>query len=268
MDAECAYTGRHLRMTPGNYRAQARCALRVVESLLDRLRQLDLYDRSAIVVTSDHGTTLFPRRNNPLAEIVTPGGISLHAVELFATPLLLVKPFGAQGPVQTSHAPTAITDLPATLLDLAGLPNTLETGTSAVALDAATPRQRTFAYHSWGGQGPNTPSSRWFDALHLFSVNGRVTDPDAWRYRRAIFEPTDDPAAQRRRHRVGLWEEESDAPAAAGRPAYWTGDYAAFFVPAHAGRVRFDVRKAPSLAAQTVTVRVDGRGRRTAPARR
>ena len=257
-DANCAYTGRRLRMTPGNYRAQARCALRAVESLLDRLRELDLYDRSAIVVTSDHGTTLFPRPYNPLAEIWSPADVSLHAIELFATPLLLVKPFGAQTAVQTSHAPTAITDLPATLLDLAGLPNTLDTGTSALALDTDTPRQRTFAYHSWVGQGPNVPSSQWMDVLHLYSVDGRVTDPDAWRYRRAIFEPTEDRAAQRRGHRIGLWEDESDGAAPAERPSYWTGDYAAFFVPADTGRVTFDVRKAPNLAEQTVTVQVDG----------
>ena len=257
-DAHCAYTGQRLRMTPGNFRAQARCALRAVESLLDRLRELDLYDRSAIVVTSDHGTTLFPRRNNPLAAIATPGGISLHAVELFATPLLLVKPFGAQGPVQTSHAPTAITDLPATLLDLAGLPNTLKTGTSALSLDADKPRQRTFTYHSWVGQGPNTLRSQWMDVLHLFSVEGRVTNPDAWRYRRAIFEPFKDRAAQRRRHRIGLWEDESAGLATTGRAAYWSGEYSAFFVPADTGRVTFDVRKAPDLVEQTVTVRVDG----------
>ena len=256
--ADCAYTGQRLALTPRNYQAQARCALRMVELLLDRLRELDLYDRSAIVVTSDHGTSMFPRSDSPLAAIASPARASLHDVELNATPLLLIKPFGAEGPARTSYAPTAITDLPATLLDLAGLPNPLGAGAPALALDPDRPRERTYAHHAWGGQSPNTFASPWFDALHLFSVNGRVTDPDAWRYRRVIFEPTDDSAAQRSAYRVGLWEDESDAPAAAGRPALWTGDYAAFFVPADTGRVRFDVRKAPSLAAQTVTVRVDG----------
>ena len=256
-DAHCGYTGR-LRMSPDNFRAQARCALRAVESLLDRLRELDIYDRSAIVVTSDHGTTLYPRPDNPLSRIDTPGDVSLHAVELFATPLLLVKPVGARGPMQTSHAPTAITDLPATLLDLVDLPNTLKTGTSVLALDADTPRRRTFAYHSWTGQGPNGPRSRWLDVLHLFSVDGRVTDPDAWRYRRPVFEPADDRAAQRRRHRVGLSKDDSDAAAPADRSTFWTSDYSVFFAPADTGRVTFAVRKASNLAEQNVTVRVDG----------
>ena len=256
-DAECVYPGRRPRLTRAGYLAQAQCALRVVRTLLDRLRDLGLYDRSAIIVTSDHGLALFPAADHPLRGIGSPAGRSLHSIESHATPLLLIKPFGAQGPLQTSDAPTAITDLPATLLDLAGLPNTLETGTSALVLDPARPRERTYAHHSWGGR--NTHTSRWFDVLHLFSVDGRVTDPAAWRYRRAIFEPADDRAAQRGAHRIGLWADEDAAEPAAGRRTYVSGEYAAFFVPADTRRVTFDVRKAPALAAQTVTVRVDGR---------
>ena len=40
-------------LTRAGYVGQARCALLAVRALLDRLRTLDLYDRSAIVVTSD-----------------------------------------------------------------------------------------------------------------------------------------------------------------------------------------------------------------------
>ena len=256
-DAECVYPGRRLRLTRAGYLAQAQCALRAVRTLLDRLRDLGLYDRSAIIVTSDHGLALFPAADHPLRGIGSPAGRTLRIIESDATPLLLIKPFGAQGPLETSDAPTAITDLPATLLDLAGLPNTLETGTSALALDPARPRERTYAHYSWGGR--NTHTSRWYDVLHRFSVNGRVTDPAAWRYQRAVFEPADDRAAQRGAHRIGLWADDDAAEPAAGRRTYVTGEYAAFFVPADTGRVTFDVRKAPALAAQTVTVRVDGR---------
>ena len=177
-DAECTYTGRQMPLTLDNYLAQARCALRVVGLLLDRLRQLDLYDRSAIVVTSDHGTARFPRSESPLAAFASPAGTSLHALELNATPLLLVKPFGAGGPLRTSDAPTAVADLPATLLDLAGLPNTLGTGTSVLALDPVRRRERTYAHHSWSLRlTANTWASPWFDVLHSSRSRGAWATP-------------------------------------------------------------------------------------------
>ncbi|MCY3843855.1 MAG: sulfatase-like hydrolase/transferase [Acidobacteria bacterium] len=253
-DAECTYTGRHMPLNLDNYLAQARCALRAVGLLLERLRQLDLYDRSAIVVTSDHGTARFPRSDSPLAAVASPAGTSLHTLELNATPLLLVKPFGADGPLRTSDAPSAVVDLPATLLDLAGLPNTLGTGTPVLALDPARGRERTYAHHSWGlGLTANTWGGSWFDVLHLFTVEGRVADPAAWRYRQALFGPARDREAQRRTHRVGLTEEQHPEPG-----IYRMGEYAAFFVPADTGRIAFDVRRAPGAAARSVTVRVDG----------
>ena len=52
-DADCGYAGGGVGLTRAGYVGQARCALLVVRALLDRLRTLDLYDRSAIVVTSD-----------------------------------------------------------------------------------------------------------------------------------------------------------------------------------------------------------------------
>ena len=123
-----------------------------MRALLDRLRTLDLYDRSAIVVTSDHGLGLFPPRNAPTERREgVPSGKSRRRMRLDATPLLLIKPFGAQGPLQLSYAPTSIVDLPSTLLDLAGLPNTLGSGKSALALDPAMPRERTYADRHVGG---------------------------------------------------------------------------------------------------------------------
>ena len=181
-DADCEYVGQDNALNPRNYRLQARCALRVVEFLFARLRELDLYDRSAIVVTSDHGAQWFPRGDSRFSGTASLAGARLRFLESVATPFLLIKPYGALGPVRTSDAPTSLTDVPATLLDLAGLPNTLGVGTSALALDPAVRRERTFQFHH-GGTGLPT------DALHVFSVDGRVTDPDAWRYQRAISGP-------------------------------------------------------------------------------
>ena len=132
-----------------SFDAQARCALSGVQALLDSLRALDLYDRSAIVVTSDHGLAAMTPDDHPLYGMRSPAG-PLDRIATDATPLLAIKPVGARGPLRTSDAPTAITDLPATLLDLAELPNTLRRGASVLALDPATPRERTYAHHEWG----------------------------------------------------------------------------------------------------------------------
>ena len=66
-DADCNY-GLNKTPIPEDYANQARCALSAVQALFDRLRALDLYDRSAIIVTSDHGEDLFmPEDQHPMA---------------------------------------------------------------------------------------------------------------------------------------------------------------------------------------------------------
>ncbi len=252
-DADCRYVGGRVRLTRARYVDQARCALTVVQALLDRLRALGLYDRSAIVVTSDHGLGLFPPRGTPPFRQGVPSGKSLLRVRIDATPLLLIKPFGAQAPLQFSDAPTSLADLPATLLDLAELPNTLGTGMSALALDPTRPRERTYADHSWGDR--NNSGSQYFDVLHLYTVDGQVTNPEAWRYRRPIFDPTANGRAQYRAHRIGMSAAEDDA-APAGQQVYRTDPYAVFFLKPEEDRIAFDVR--PAADSQTVTVRIDG----------
>ena len=254
-DAECEYVGGLVALTRARYVDQARCALTVVQTLVDRLRTLDLYDRSAIVVTSDHGLGVFPPRDAVASREGVPSGKSLLRMRIDAMPLLLVKPFGAEGPLQLSYAPTAITDLPATVLDLAGLPNTLGSGQSALALNPAMPRERTYADHSWGRY--NTSRSQYFDILHLYSVNGQATSADAWRYRRAIFAPGAKRNAQYLAHRIGMSAVEDNTAEPSVGQVYRTDDYAAFFVRPDAERIAFDLQATDS-ASQTVTVRIDG----------
>ena len=255
-DADCTYARTSTPPSEG-FANQARCALFAVRALLDRLRDLDLYDRSALIVTSDHGTELTyiqPEEEHPLRGIQSPARMTLPGVESRATPLLLVKPFASQGPLQTSYAPTAITDVPATLLDIADLPNALGRGASVLRIDPAGPRQRIYAH-----QDPKTRPNPFLDVLYVFAVNGRVNDPDAWSYRRTVFEPTDDRAAQRRENQIGLSADPNGTADEAGARTYRTDGYAVFYAVAEDSRVAFDVRRMPAMATtQTVTVRIDG----------
>ena len=255
-DANCETPGRRLPLTREHNLAQARCALTAVRAMLDRLRALDLYDSSAIIVTSDHGIGMFLPRNDPFAGASSPAG-DYGSIRAMATPILLIKPVDTRGPLRTSYAPTALTDIPATLLDLADLPNSLGPGTSALALDPATPRERTYAHHRWGRR--NNFNSPYFDVLHLFSVDGPVDRPGSWRHRRAIFEPTDARREQRRSYSVGLHELEHMQADSTNRRVYRAGEYAAFYAAPDTGHIMFDVRRPPDAAsAPMLTVRVDG----------
>ena len=189
-----------------------------------------------------------------MAGMRSPAGVTLAKTEPFATPLLLVKPFGAQGPLRTSYAPTSITDIPATVLELADLPNSLGLGASVFRIDPDAPRHRTYAHHS------GTPkSSPFYDALYVFSVNGRGNDPDAWSYHRSVFGPTTDRATQRREFQIGLVADPDDTANQFGTRVYRTDGYAVFYAAPENSPVTFDVRRIPTMATpQTVTVRVDG----------
>ena len=241
-DADCNY-GLNKTPIPEDYANQARCALSAVQALFDRLRALDLYDRSAIIVTSDHGEDLFmPEDQHPMAGMRSPAGVTLAKIEPFATPLLLVKPFGAQGPLRTSYAPTSITDIPATVLDVADLPNTLGRGASVFRIDSDALRHRTYAHHS------RTPkSSPFYDALYVFSVNGRGNDPDAWSYHRSVFGPTTDRATQRREFQIGLVADPDDTANQFGTRVYRTDNYAVFYAAPENSPVTFDVRRIPTM---------------------
>ena len=255
-DADCAYVPRQAPI-PENFTNQARCALSVVQTLLQRLRELDLYDQSAIIVTSDHGVELFfiePEEGHPLGGIRSPAGLTLARIHAYATPLLLVKPFAGQGPLQTSYAPTSIADVPATLLDLADLPDTLRRGASVLQIDPATPRQRMYGHHRATAR-PN----RFLDYLYMFSINGRVNDPNAWSYHRTVFGPANDRVAQWREHQIGLSADPAGTAGEAGARVYRTDGYAVFYAAGEDSRVTFDVRRMPAMATtQTVTVRIDG----------
>ena len=95
--------------------------------------------------------------------------------------------------------------------------------------------------------------------LHVFSVNGRVTSPEAWRYRQALFQPTAYREAQRRAQRVGLDAVEDGTGGRTGGRVYRTDDYAVFYAAPDTRRITFDVRKASTARSpRTVTVRIDG----------
>ena len=181
VDAACSYV-EGLRPTRDNYKAQARCAVRRLAALLDRLRDIGVYDTALIVIASDHGIgypplTFVNNRQTPGGALATLAGKSMA--------LLIVKPPNSHGPVRISEAPTTISDIAATVLDAAGIRHALP-GEPALKLAKDALRVRSFAMYDWEDDGWK---HAYFDALDVMEIRGPARDGNNWTIVDSLYPP-------------------------------------------------------------------------------
>jgi hypothetical protein len=139
-DRECRRQ-RGLEHTREAYEEQAYCVLSGIGAFLDRLREAGIYDRTAMVISGDHGHNIVPddMTSEPLNQGLYRGMIGS------GRPALLVKELQRQGPLHFSHAPTSLVDVAPTALALAGLE---ADSPPVMALDPGEPRERYFTPYS------------------------------------------------------------------------------------------------------------------------
>jgi hypothetical protein len=194
VNANCEFTG----VVPGgrqSYKGQTRCAVNRVAAILDRLKELGLYDSTLVVVSSDHGIGYAsPKFVN---DRQVPSG-ALTTLSAKAMALLIVKPPNSRGPVRISNAPTSISDIPATVMDILGVSHSLP-GEPALKLSETAPRTRTFAMYNWENEDW---TASYFDALDLMEINGRVLDGNNWALKDSLYAPDSGEDARAR----GLYE--------------------------------------------------------------
>ena len=143
--------------------AQDRCAVTKVIGVLRRLQELGIYDRSAIAVLADHGTGLQARQPAPWiwGEL--------------ASPLLLLKPFGARGALAHSARVVGLTDVAASLCAWSGDCRT-DSGSDLARDSPAAPSYPFFVYH-WRHEywlAGSVPIAARYE------VRGPPRDPGSW----------------------------------------------------------------------------------------
>ena len=238
LDADCEFIG-IVRPTRTAYKAQARCALRQTAAILDRLKEVGVYDDTFVVIASDHGLGFPPRgfvndRPSPMGPLSTLAGKSLA--------LLAVKPFNGRGPVRISKAPTTITDIPATILDAVGAARDLP-GEPALGLAETSPRRRVWAMYDWEREGW---SLNFFDTMDIVEINGAAMDGNNWTLDSTIYGPGATDAARTR----GLYELHKSR---SGPDYRWSMPDMFFHLPS---RTRSFEMKVRSIAPQPQTVTV------------
>ena len=187
VDRDCRFIGM-TDMSRQSYTEQSRCAVKLVASLLDRARTLDIYDSSLIIVSSDHGTDLQPAdfrgRSDSLTLVPGPSTVRLPAIASTAKAVMLIKPPMATGPITVSNAPTSHVDLPSTILDILGIP-----GASADAVmtrrDPAQPRTRAYGMYNPHVRFPK----EYLDRVDALTIDGGVLDAKAWNVQRLFWRP-------------------------------------------------------------------------------
>jgi len=163
VDARCRPVGK-LPWTRATAIAQSRCAVSKLGAVLRALQDLGLYDRTAIAVLADHGAGL--------PEDGKLGWIWGAA----ASPLLLVKPFGARGPLTHSARVVGLGDLAASLCAWTG-DCRMEAGSDLVR-DAKQPPSYPFLAYFWRHEYWLAESVPIFER---YEVRGPPRDIASWR---------------------------------------------------------------------------------------
>ena len=171
---DCSFTGRELEGQFEPYADQSLCSLRTVQSLLRRLRELDIYDDALVIIHGDHG-------GGVAFDMVSPDGPSSSFEALPGEwgnplPLLLVKPPRAEGKLEISDRLVSLVDVPATVADLLGKQHAFP-GHSMFSDEPATYRRM---YYSSTQHRNEAAEKGRFANFTSYAVDGSIFDTDSW----------------------------------------------------------------------------------------
>jgi hypothetical protein len=122
-----------LSPTIGNYKIQAKYSLKLFIDFIDMLKQKKLYDKSLIILQSDHGSSFPPTKN----------GITMSIQRKRVPAMLAIKRPHETGKMKISDAQTMNADIAATILEILRIDN-YSKRISVFSLDTMKNRNREF----------------------------------------------------------------------------------------------------------------------------
>jgi hypothetical protein len=164
----CEFDGR----TGGSREAvktHAQCGFVRVLNVLQRMKDLGIYDSSLIVLMADHGAWV------PVENFESSTQVSALTVAM-ATPTLAVKPPNAGHSFKVSSAPSSMIDIPATIADLAALDGDYA-GQSVFSIAADAERVR---HHLTYGFGVNPDAEGYLFPMQEWLVSGNPYKAESW----------------------------------------------------------------------------------------
>lgn len=150
-----------LPLTRENYKYEAQYSLQVFMEMIQKLKDLSIYDDAFIIIQGDHGIDFPPVIEGKTVDLPVGRGPTLVAVK---------RP-QAKGSLHTSFAPTSISDLPSTVTDVLGMKRHYE-GPSFFELSETEHRSRGFFQP--------LSNNRENPIIRRFKVDGSIFKPENW----------------------------------------------------------------------------------------
>jgi len=177
----CEYAGQVLPTVRATVKIQARCSLVEVVLLLEKMKDLGIYDDATIILMADHGAWVPPIGLKGQAG-TGPGGKYTAMMDpttvAMALPLMAIKTPNASGPLRTSLAFSSIVDTPATIASVIDLDAEFG-GRSAFDVPMGEPRERRHYSYRYDR---SEWTADYLAPIQEFIVNGSVFDSAAWRF--------------------------------------------------------------------------------------
>ena len=157
---------------------QMKCASKLVLAFLDRLRELGIYDSSAIVIASDHGIS-YPKSGGSL-------NFATKHMLARALPVLLIKAPASSANFRISQAPAQLADIPATLADMVYQDQKTFSGSSLLRMKENQSRIRSFNYFIGAGQS----KKEYLNAMFQYKVEGDALEVASWVFEDTVMPPS------------------------------------------------------------------------------
>jgi hypothetical protein len=105
--ANCEYIGEQKKTREG-YTQQVKCAMAAFARFIKALRDRGIFDKTAIVLLSDHGSGQWKS-----TRVIARDEVLAQHIIMRANPTLAIKPIGADGDMRRDHTPFSLADVAA-----------------------------------------------------------------------------------------------------------------------------------------------------------
>lgn len=160
---------------------QSRASLKITEALLDKLREIGVYDNSMIFVVSDHGyrdAVDGKQLPNNIIENKTLSLVDPH-VKASGLPLIMFKPFSSTGELEISDAPVSLKDIPKTISDLMNIEHDFP-GYNILNIGESEIRERRYLYYDWTEEYHDW-SKEYLPPMYEYVVTGHSWLDSSWK---------------------------------------------------------------------------------------